>query len=570
MVISFFFKLNALQYCNFNLKLDRPVRGKPLKLLLSPPKLPLIGNLHQLGAFLHRFLKRTDIQQQYGPLTLFHFGKVRTLVVSSVDMAREVMKTHDTVFASRPQMTAPGIYSTKAMTWLLRPTGTTGEKVQQFQYARVEEAAEMVDKIRIACLSESPIDLSKLLILTSNNIMCRSLQKNVFLLPLIILSAFILFSLTKSSSNGDEKRKLKLPPSPPRLPLIGNLHQLGTFPHQSLHALSKKYGDLMLVHLGKVPTLIVSSAEMAKEVMKTQDIAFCSRPKATAPGILFYDAHDIAFAPYGEYWRQVRKICVLELLSLKRVSQFQYARVEEVSELVEKIREASSLNGGGPIVLSDLLVATSNNIICRCILGQKFEGEENKWFGEVTKDLMCQLMSFSFTDYFGPRTNWLDRARGHIKHLTSIWSEFDRFFDKLIAEHQAAEKEGKPRKKDFVDILLQVQKDGNDFELKSDHLKALLQVPRAHYPTALFELSGKYGPLRLMHSGHAPTHVVSSAEFATEGTCWVLAFLDLGCLNSPFRLNFQCYGRFHWSSKIHLKPLVSAPLPPPLNQSLHL
>ncbi|KAB2633285.1 cytochrome P450 71A1-like [Pyrus ussuriensis x Pyrus communis] len=303
----------------------------------------------------------------------------------------------------------------------------------------------------------------------------EQLQKNVFLLPLIVLSAFILFSLTKSSSNGDEKRKLKLPPSPPRLPLIGNLHQLGTFPHQSLHALSKKYGDLMLVHFGKVPTLIVSSAEMAKEVMKTQDIAFCSRPKATASGILFYDAHDVAFAPYGEYWRQVRKICVLELLSLKRVSQFQYARVEEVSELVEKIRKASSLNGGGPIVLSDLLVATSNNIICRCILGQKFEGEENKWFGEVTKDLMCQLMSFSFTDYFGPRMNWLDRARGHIKHLTSIWSEFDKFFDKLIAEHQAAEKEGKPRKKDFVDILLQVQKEGNDFELKSDHLKALLQ-----------------------------------------------------------------------------------------------
>ncbi|KAM2438264.1 hypothetical protein ACFX1W_015275 [Malus domestica] len=87
---------------------------------------------------------------------------------------------------------------------------------------------------------------------------------------------------------------------------------------------------------------------------------------------------------------------------------------------------------------------------------------------------MCQLISFSFTDYFGPRMSWLDRARGHIKHLTSIWSEFDKFFDKLIAKHKEAEKEGKPRKKDFVDILLQVRKDGNDFELKSDHLKLLL------------------------------------------------------------------------------------------------
>ncbi|VVA25870.1 PREDICTED: cytochrome P450 [Prunus dulcis] len=312
-------------------------------------------------------------------------------------------------------------------------------------------------------------------VLSLFNQMWQQLQSNLFLLPLLVLSIFILFALTRSSSSSGKNQKLKLPPSPPRLPWIGNLHQLGSFPHRSLQALSKKYGNVMLLHLGKVPTLIVSSAEMAKDVMKTQDTVFCSRPQTTAPSILFYDGHDIAFAPYGEYWRQVRRICVLELLSLKRVHQFQYARVEEVAELVSKIRKASASANGAPINLGELLVSTSNNIICRCILGQKFEDKEDNWFGETTKELMTQVMSFSFGDFF-PSLKWIDRARGYLAYLKSIWLEFDKFFDKLIDEHKAAQKEGKPRKKDIVDILLDVQKDGSlDFELTTSNVKAILQ-----------------------------------------------------------------------------------------------
>ncbi|MFS7910595.1 putative indoleacetaldoxime dehydratase [Helianthus anomalus] len=48
-----------------------------------------------------------------------------------------------------------------------------------------------------------------------------------------------------------------LPPSPWKLPVIGNLHQLGSHPHRALQALSQKYGPVMHLHFGSVPTLIV-------------------------------------------------------------------------------------------------------------------------------------------------------------------------------------------------------------------------------------------------------------------------------------------------------------------------
>ncbi|XP_027117188.2 norfluorocurarine oxidase isoform X2 [Coffea arabica] len=83
----------------------------------------------------------------------------------------------------------------------------------------------------------------------------------------------------------------KLPPSPPKLPIIGNLHQLGQFPHRSLQSLSRKYGPLMLLELGSKPMLVVSSSNAACQILKTHDLSFASRPKSGIPDKLFYGSN---------------------------------------------------------------------------------------------------------------------------------------------------------------------------------------------------------------------------------------------------------------------------------------
>jgi hypothetical protein len=220
--------------------------------------------------------------------------------------------------------------------------------------------------------------------------------------------------------------KPNLPPSPPKLPIIGNLHQLGTLLHRSLQALSNKYGPLMFLYLGDVPTLVVSSLDMAREMMKNHDIIFSNRPQTLAGNILLYGCKDIGFSPYGEYWRQAKKICVLELLSLKSVQSFQYVREEEVEALINNIRD--SCLKGASINLSEMLIATSNNITSRCTLGQKFEGENGKSrFGQLTRRAMKLFSTFCFGDFF-PSLGWIDVLTGLIPSLKATFRELDVFF----------------------------------------------------------------------------------------------------------------------------------------------
>ncbi|GMN66764.1 hypothetical protein TIFTF001_035827 [Ficus carica] len=297
------------------------------------------------------------------------------------------------------------------------------------------------------------------------------MEMPAYLVFLFLLSLLLLFLRTRYRSN------LNLPPSPPRLPLIGNLHQLGTHPHLSFRALSQKYGPLMLLQLGQVPALVVSSADMMKEIIKNHDIAFSSRPKTTAGDIMLYGCQDVGLAPYGEYWRQARKICVLELLSLKRVQQFQFVRDEVTIALIERIRRTSQSSKDFTINLSEMLIAASNNILSRCVLGRNLEKEgDGSRFVELSRKLMENMMAFSVGDFL-PSLRWVDNLTGLIGRLKKNFREIDTFFDEVVEEHKAVLEGGVggSNMKDFVDILLRLQKNGMlDFELTQDNMKAIL------------------------------------------------------------------------------------------------
>ena len=115
----------------------------------------------------------------------------------------------------------------------------------------------------------------------------------------------------------------------------------------------------------------------------------------------------------------------------------------------------------------------STNTLSRCVFGQKIVDENDSWFGEISRTIMTQMV-FSLGD-FCPSLSWIDSLRGLTARLNKTFVEVDGFLDQFIEERKTANRNN--YSKDFVDILLQLQKDSTlDFKLTHDNLKALLLV----------------------------------------------------------------------------------------------
>ncbi|KAJ6418173.1 hypothetical protein OIU84_001544, partial [Salix udensis] len=115
----------------------------------------------------------------------------------------------------------------------------------------------------------------------------------------IYVLPFLLLSLVKKwlLDSTPPKSKIRLP-SPKTIPILGNLHQLGSHPHRKLHSLAKCYGSLMMLYFGSKPVLMVSSADAAQEILKTHDLIFSNRPKLSVSDKLLYQGKDISTSPY--------------------------------------------------------------------------------------------------------------------------------------------------------------------------------------------------------------------------------------------------------------------------------
>ncbi|KAM7479835.1 hypothetical protein LguiA_028048 [Lonicera macranthoides] len=231
----------------------------------------------------------------------------------------------------------------------------------------------------------------------------------------------------------------------------------------------------MLLHLGSVPVIVASSADSAREIMRTHDLVFSNRPKSSITSRLMYESKDMAFAPYSEYWRQVKSIGVLNLLSNKRVQSFRNVREEETALMIEKIGQICA-SSNGLVNLGETLISLTNDVVCRVALGKKYGGEYGGNFKELLGEFVELLGVFCLGDYI-PWLGWVDRANGLFGRVEKVANTIDEFLEGVVQDHlekdQGESKGGLG--KDFVDILLEIQRENMlGFPIQRDTIKALI------------------------------------------------------------------------------------------------
>ncbi|XP_019154582.1 PREDICTED: cytochrome P450 CYP736A12-like isoform X1 [Ipomoea nil] len=274
------------------------------------------------------------------------------------------------------------------------------------------------------------------------------------LVSIFIATLLWLFRYRRAIASSKSRRKL--PPGPRGIPIIGNLHMLGTLPHRSLNELSKKYGPIMFLKLGNVPTVVISSPSAAELILKTHDAVFASRPKSDVVDNTTNGSKGIGFAPYGPLWRDNKKFVTQELLTAAKIESFAAMRKAEIEALVKSIRAAAE--GREAVDLTSEVGKLIENVTYKMLFGCSDNSDRrHDDFKCIVEEIVSLEGAFNIVDYI-PILKPFD-LQGLNKRIKAVGKSIDKLFAEIIKEHEEDTKKGIPKSnKNIVDIMLSSHK----------------------------------------------------------------------------------------------------------------
>lgn len=269
---------------------------------------------------------------------------------------------------------------------------------------------------------------------------------------------------------------INLPPSPPfSLPIIGHLYLLKRPIHQTLQKLSKKYGHVFSLHLGSQLVVVVSSPSAVKECFTVNDIILANRPLSNITKHLTYNNTIFSASPYGDYWRDLRRISIIEIFSATRLNMFLEIRKDEIKRLLGKLCGISS-DGFARVEMGSIFSELSSNIVMRMVMGKRFYGEDvmdveqAREFRDIVKQVMENCGTYNSRSFI-PLLNWIDITR-YEKRVIKLGQRNDQFLQGLIDEHRNQKEEGRNT---MIDHLLSLQESQLDF-MSDQVIKGLITV----------------------------------------------------------------------------------------------
>ncbi|XP_058735193.1 geraniol 8-hydroxylase-like isoform X1 [Vicia villosa] len=292
---------------------------------------------------------------------------------------------------------------------------------------------------------------------------------------LLFLFPFTLYFLLSKCT----KNIIKLPPGPTPLPFIGNLHQLGKKPHKSLAKLAETHGPLMTLKLGQVTTIVVSSPNMAKEVLQTHDHILSNRTVPGAVKVHDHDKYNMAFLPIAPLWRELRKICNNELFSNKTLDESKGTRLQKLEDCLNDINQSSLVKKA--VNIEDLVFKTSINLLSNTIFSVDLVQSSDSVgdFKELILNILKECGKPNIADLF-PALNIFNFDLQGIKRRNAVYAQkvFDIFRRLIDQRVKLREVQRFDTKSDMLSNLLDIAEDNSQEmnKAKIPHLSLTLFI----------------------------------------------------------------------------------------------
>ena len=305
-------------------------------------------------------------------------------------------------------------------------------------------------------------------------VMDEFLLKTLISSILTFLIGFFIYHIKKITHG---HRHTTAPQAGGSWPIIGHLHLFGSkqLTHKTLGMMADKHGPIFTIKLGSYKVLILSSSEMAKECFTVHDKTFSTRPLVAASKLMGYNYAMFGFTPYGPYWREIRKLATLELLSNHRLELLKDTRVSELEAAVRDLYRLWSIKGspkeGVLVDMKQWFGDLTQNIALRMVGGKTYYGAgegEARRYKEAMRDWVCLFGVFVVSDAI-PFLGWLD-IDGHEKAMKKTAKKLDTLVEGWLEEHKKKRALGNSGKEeqDFMDVMLNVLQDSEICGYDSD------------------------------------------------------------------------------------------------------
>ncbi|RDX82440.1 Geraniol 8-hydroxylase, partial [Mucuna pruriens] len=299
------------------------------------------------------------------------------------------------------------------------------------------------------------------------------LSSTILLVFLTLTTILVLKSLLAAKSSKKSKSSIKLPPGPTPLPVVGNLFELGNKPHHSLARLSDVHGPILTLKLGQVTTVVISSADMAREVLQTHDLVLSNRTVPDALTVLDHNKYSLSFMRVSPRWRDLRKICNNQLFATKTLDASQDLRRNKLQDLLSDIKRASEV--GEAVDIGRAAFKTTINLLSNTFFSADFvhSAAEAGEYKEIVVSILKEVGAPNLSDFF-PALKILD-LQGIRKRSVVLVKKVLTIFRRFVGERmKTREGTGSVNNDDVLDALLNISLDDGKIEMDKDEIEHLL------------------------------------------------------------------------------------------------
>nr|AUT31007.1 cinnamate 4-hydroxylase [Fagopyrum tataricum] len=273
-------------------------------------------------------------------------------------------------------------------------------------------------------------------------------------------------------------KKYKLPPGPIPVPIFGNWLQVGDdLNHRNLTELAKKYGEIFLLRMGQRNLVVVSSPELAKEVLHTQGVEFGSRTRNVVFDIFTGKGQDMVFTVYGEHWRKMRRIMTVPFFTNKVVQQYRHGWEFEAQSVVDDVKKNPESATKGIVLRRRLQMMMYNNMY-RIMFDSRFDKEDDPLFTKLKalngeRSRLAQSFEYNYGDFIPILRPFL---RGYLKVCKEVKERRLKLFKDYFVDERKKLGSTKPSSnnelKCAIDHILEAQQKG---EINEDNVLYIVE-----------------------------------------------------------------------------------------------